>query len=149
MKIELNKIYINGFLQPLESEIDKNYISYPCNMIPINAIAGSYRVDINGIEDRGVDNNKLDMFTKVNSFNNRISSANITDLFSMLYHVVEDNITTYTHHSTIKTLNFCPDRLGLLDLNENYKPLALHATSIKLYVDIHEKQTNLLNILSH
>ena len=149
MKIESNRIYINGFLQPLESEIDKNYISYPYRMIPNHIQSELYHVDIDGLEDRGIDNNKLDIFAQVNLFNNRISSGNITDLFSLLYYEVEENVTTYTHYSTIKTLNFCPDILGLLDLNENYKPLALHAISIKLYVDIYEKQTNLLNILSH
>ena len=149
MKIESNRIYINGFLQPLESEIDKNYISYTYRMIPNYKKSESYDVDIDGLEDRVVDNNKLDIFAQVNLFNNRISSGNITDLFSLLYYEVNENVTTYTHYSTIKTLNFCPDILGLLDLNENYKPLALHAISIKLYVDIYEKQTNLLNILSH
>ena len=149
MKIESNRIYINGFLQPLESEIDKNYISYPYRMIPNHIKSELYRVDINGLEDRVIDNNKLDIFAQVDLFNNRISSANITDLFSLLYHEVNENVTTYTHYSTIKTLNFCPNKLGLLDLKESYTPLALHAISIKLYVDIYEKQTNLLNILSH
>ena len=149
MKIERGRIYINGFLEPLESDNDKIFTMYPYRMIPINAIAGSYHVDINGMEDRLTADNRLDIFTKVDSFNNRISSGNITDLFSMLYHVVEDNITTYTHYSIIRKLHFCPNELGLLDLNESYKPMALHAISIKSYVDIYEKQTNLLNILSH
>ena len=149
MKIESNRIYINGFLDPLESEIDKRYRVYPYRMTPIYKKLGSYSVDINGLEDKDVDNNKLDILAHVNLFNNRISSGNITDLFSMLYHEVEENITTYTHYSTIRSFKFCPNELGLLDLNESYKPLALHSISRKSYVDIYEKQTNLLNILSH
>ena len=149
MKIERGRIYINGFLEPLESDHDKRFTMYPCRMIPINAIAGSYRVDIDGLEDRGVDNNKLDILAQVNLFDNRISSGNITDLFSLLYHEVNENVTAYTHYSKIRNFDFCPNELGLLNLNENYKPLALHAISIKLYVDIYGKQTNLLNILSH
>ena len=149
MKIESNRIYINGFLQPLESEHNKNYISYAYRMIPNHIKSELYHVDINGLEDRVIDNNKLDIFAQVDLFNNRISSGNITDLFSLLYYEVNENVTTYAHYSTIKTLNFCPDRLGLLDLNESYKPLALHSISRKSYVDIYEKQTNLLNILSH
>ena len=149
MKIESNRIYINGFLQPLESEIDKNYISYPYRMIPNHIKSELYRVDIDGLEDRVIDNNKLDVLAQVDLFDNRISSANITDLFSLLYYEVNENVTTYTHYSTIKTLNFCPNELGLLNLNENYTPLALQNISTKLYVDIYEKQTNLLNILSH
>ncbi len=149
MKIESNRIYINGFLQPLESEIDKNYISYPYRMIPNHIKSELYRVDIDGLEDRVIDNNKLDILAQVDLFNNKISSGNITDLFSLLYHEVNENVTTYTHYSTIKTLNFCPNKLGLLDLKESYTPLALQNISTKLYVDIYEKQTNLLNILSH
>ena len=149
MKIESNRIYINGFLQPLESEIDKNYISYAYRMIPNHIKSELYRVDIDGLEDRVIDNNKLDILAQVDLFNNKISSGNITDLFSLLYHEVNENVTTYTHYSTIKTLNFCPNKLGLLDLKESYTPLALQNISTKLYVDIYEKQTNLLNILSH
>ena len=149
MKIESNRIYINGFLQPLESEHNKNYILYQYRMIPNYKKSESYRVDIDGSEDRVIDNNKFDIFEQVDLFNNRISSANITDLFSLLYYEVNENVTTYTHYSTIKTLNFCPNKLGLLDLKESYIPLALHSISRKSYVDIYEKQTNLLNILSH
>ena len=149
MKIESNRIYINGFLQPLEAEHNKNFTSYPCRMIPNHIKSESYHVDIDGLEDRDVDNNKFDILAQVDLFDNKISSANITDLFSLLYYEVEDNITTYTHYSKIRNFDFCPNELGLLNLNENYNPLALHAISIKLYVDIYEKQTNLLNILSH
>ena len=149
MKIERGRIYINGFLEPLESDHDKRFTLYPYRMIPINAIAGSYHVAIDGIESRVIDNNKLDIFAQVDLFDNSNFSSNITDLFSFLYYEPSDNITTYSHYSKIKTLNFCPDKLGLLDLKESYKPLALHAISIKLYVDIYEKQANLLNILSH
>ena len=149
MKIESNRIYINGFLQPLESEHNKKFTSYPCRMIPNHIKSELYRVDIDGLEDRVIDNNKLDILAQVDLFNNKISSGNITDLFSLLYHEVNENVTTYTHYSTIKTLNFCPNKLGLLDLKESYTPLALQNISTKLYVDIYEKQTNLLNILSY
>ena len=125
MKIESNRIYINGFLDPLESEINRIYTFYPFRMTPIYKKLGSYFVNIDGSEGRSNDDNKLDIFAQVNLFNNRISSGNITDLFSLLYYEVEENVTTYTHYSTIKTLNFCPDRLGLLDLKESYTPLAL------------------------
>ena len=73
MKIESNRIYINGFLQPLESEIDKNYISYPYRMIPNHIKSELYRVDIDGLEDRFIDNNKLDILAQVDLFNNKIS----------------------------------------------------------------------------
>ena len=149
MKIESNRIYINGFLDPLESEIDKIYIFYPCHMTPIYKKLRSYFVNIDGLEDRNKDDNKLDILAQVNSFNNRISSGNITDLFSLLYYEFNENVTTYTHYSTIKTLNFCPNKLGLLDLKESYTPLALQNISTKLYIEIYKKQTNLLNILSH
>lgn len=149
MKIELNKIYINGFLQPLESEFDVRFTSYPCNMTPIDKKSESYSVNINGLEDRGIDNNKLDILAQVDLFNNIISSANITDLFSLLYYEVNENVTTYTHYSTIKTLNFCPNKLGLLDLKESYTPLALQNISTKLCADIYQKNSRLLNILSH
>ena len=149
MKIESNIIYINGFLQPLESEQNKNYISYPYRMIPNHIKLKLYSVAIDGVEARFIDNNKLDILAQVDLFNNTIYSNNITDLFSFLDYNIEDNITTYTHYSTIKNLKYCPDNLGLLYLGERYSPLALHAISIKLYVDIYEKQTNLLNILSH
>ena len=149
MKIELNRIYINGFLQPLESEFDVRYISYPCRMIPNYKKSESYHVDIDGLEDRDVDNNKFDIFEQVDLFDNRISSGNITDLFSLLYYEVNENVTTYTHYSTIKTLNFCPDILGLLDLKESYIPLALQNISTKLCADIYQKNSRLLNILSH
>ena len=149
MKIERGRIYINGFLDPLESEHNKNYILYPCHMTPIYKKLRSYFVNIDGLEDRGIDSNKFNILAQVDLFNNRISSGNITDLFSLLYYEVNENVTTYDHYSTIKTLNFCPNKLGLLDLKESYSPLAIHAISIKLYVDIYEKQTKLLNILSH
>lgn len=149
MKIESNRIYINGFLDPLESEINKRYILYPCHMTPIYKKLRSYFVNIDGLEDRSKDDNKLDILAQVNSFNNRISSGNITDLFSLLYYEVEENFTTYAHYSTIKTLHFCPNKLGLLDLKESYTPLALQNISTKLYIEIYKKQTNLLNILSH
>ena len=149
MKIERGRIYINGFLEPLESEIDKGYIFYPCNMTPIYEKLGSYSVNIDGLEDRGKADNKLDIFAQVNLFNNRISSANITDLFSLLYYEVNENVTTYTHYSTIKTLNFCPDILGLLDLKESYTPLALQNIPESLYINIYQKNYRLLNILSH
>ena len=149
MKMEKERIYINGFLEPLESEIDKRYRVYPYRMTPIYKKLGSYSVDINGVEDRVIANNKLDIFAQVDLFNNRISSANITDLFSFLYYEVNENVTTYTHYSTIKTLNFCPNELGLLDLNESYKPLALHSISRKSYVDIYQKNSRLLTILSN
>ena len=149
MKIESNRIYINGFLQPLESEIDKNYISYAYRMIPNHIKLRSYHVDIDGLEDRDVDNNKFDILAQVDLFNNRISSGNITDLFSLLYYEVKENVTTYTHYSTIKTLNFCPNKLGLLDLKESYSPLALQNISRELYINIYQKNYRLLNILSH
>ena len=149
MKIERGRIYINGFLEPLESDHDKNFTIYPYRMIPINTESESYHVNIDGIEDRGIDNNKLNILAKVDLFDNRKSSNNITDLFSFLYHEVEDNITTYTHYSIIRNLHFCPNELGLLDLNESYKPLALQNISTKLYINIKTKQTKLLNILSH
>ena len=149
MKIESNRIYINGFLDPLESEIDKRYILYTCHMTPIYKKSESYHVDINGLEDRIIDNNKLDIFAQVDLFNNKISSRNITDLFSLLYYEVNENVTTYTHYSTIKTLNFCPDILGLLDLKESYTPLALQNISTKLCADIYQKNYRLLTILSH
>ena len=149
MKIESNRIYINGFLQPLESENNKNYISYPYRMIPNHIQSELYHVDIDGLEDRVIDNNKLDILAQVDLFNNKISSGNITDLFSFLYYEPSNNITTYSHYSKIKTLNFCPDKLGLLDLRESYKPLALQNISTKLYINIKTKQTKLLNILSH
>lgn len=149
MKIEKERIYINGFLEPLKSENDKKFTMYPNRMIPIHKELESYHVDIDGLENRGIYNNKLDIFTKVDLFNNRKSSGNITDLFSMLYYDLDKNITTYTHYSTIRNFNFCPNELGLLDIQESYKPLALHEISKNLYIDIYEKQTNLLNILSH
>ena len=149
MKIESNRIYINGFLQPLESEIDRKFTLYPCRMIQNYKKLRSYRVDIDGREDRVIDNNKLDILAQVNLFNNRISSGNITDLFSLLYYEVNENVTTYTHYSTIKTLNFCPNKLGLLDLKESYTPLALQNISTKLCEDIYQKNYRLLNILSH
>ena len=149
MKIESNRIYINGFLEPLKSEYNKKFTSYPYRMIPNHIKSESYYVDIDGLEDRIIDNNKLDIFAQVDLFNNRISSANITDLFSLLYYEVNENVTTYTHYSTIKTLNFCPNKLGLLDLKESYTPLALQNISTKLYINIKTKQTKLLNILSH
>ena len=149
MKIESNRIYINGFLQPLESEHNKNYIPYPCRMIPNYKKSESYSVDINGLEDRITDNNKFDILAQVNLFNNIISSANITDLFSLLYYEVNENVTTYTHYSTIKTLNFCPNKLGLVDLKESYTPLALQNISTELYIDIYQKNYRLLTILSN
>ena len=149
MKIESNRIYINGFLDPLESEIDKRYILYPCNMMSIYKRLRSYYVDIDGLEDKNIDNNKLDILAQVDLFNNRISSANITDLFSFLYYEFNENVTTYTHYSTIKTLNFCPNKLGLLDLKESYTPLALQNISTELCADIYQKNYRLLNILSH
>ena len=149
MKIESNRIYINGFLQPLEAEHNKNFILYPCYMTPIYKKLGSYSVSIDGLEDRVVNNNKLDIFAQVDLFNNKISSGNITDLFSLLYYEVKENVTTYTHYSTIKTLNFCPDILGLLDLKESYTPLALQNISTKLCADIYQKNYRLLTILSH
>ena len=149
MKIESNRIYINGFLEPLESEHNKNFTSYPCRMIPNYKKSESYHVDINGLEDRDVDNNKLDILAQVDLFNNRISSANITDLFSLLYYEVNENVTTYTHYSTIKTLNFCPNKLGLLDLKESYTPLALQNISTELCADIYHKNSRLLTILSN
>ena len=149
MKIESNRIYINGFLDPLESEHNKNYILYPYNMKPIYKKLRSYSVNIDGLEDRVVNNNKLDILAQVDLFNNRISSGNITDLFSLLYYEVKENITTYTHYSTIKTLNFCPNKLGLLDLKESYTPLAMQNISTKLCADIYQKNSRLLTILSH
>ena len=150
MEIEPARIYINGLLEPLQSEYDKKIPqSHPYKMMPINEASIPYHVNIDGIEDLNFNNNKFNIFAKVDLFSNRISSGNITDLFSMLYHEVEDNITTYTHYSTIKNLHFCPDKLGLLDLDESYKPLALQNISRKLYISIYEKQTNLLNILSN
>lgn len=149
MKIKSNRIYINGFLQPLEAEHNKSFISYPCYMTPIYEKLGSYYVNIDGLENRGIDDNKLDILAQVNLFNNRISSGNITDLFSLLYYEVNENVTTYAHYSTIKTLNFCPDRLGLLDLKESYTPLALQNISTKLCADIYQKNYRLLTILSH
>ena len=149
MKIESNRIYINGFLQPLESEHNKNYMSYPYRMIPNHIKLKLYRVAIDGVEARFIDNNKLDILAQVDLFNNTIYSNNITDLFSFLYYEVKENVTTYTHYSTIKTLNFCPNKLGLLDLKESYTPLALQNISTKLCADIYQKYTNLLNILSH
>ena len=149
MKIESNRIYINGFLDPLESEIDKKFTSYSCRMIPNYKKSESYRVDIDGLEDKNIDNNKLDILAQVDLFDNKISSANITDLFSFLYYEFNENVTTYTHYSTIKTLNFCPNKLGLLDLKESYTPLALQNISTKLCSDIYQKNYRLLNILSH
>lgn len=149
MKIESNRIYINGFLDPLESEIDKNYILYAYRMIPNHIKSELYHVDIDGLEDRGIDNNKLDIFAQVDLFDNKISSANITDLFSLLYYEVNENVTTYAHYSTIKTLNFCPNKLGLLDLKESYTPLALQNISTELCADIYHKNSRLLNILSN
>lgn len=149
MKIKSNRIYINGFLDPLESENNKNYILYPCNMNPIYKKLGSYSVNIDGLEDRVVDNNKLDILAQVDLFDNKRSSGNITDLFSLLYYEVNENVTTYTHYSTIKTLNFCPNKLGLLDLKESYTPLALQNISTKLCADIYQKNSRLLTILSH
>ena len=131
MRIEPNRIYINGLLEPLQSELDKRYTLYPYRMMPINGLSQSYHVDIDGSEDRNAYNNKFNIFAQVDLFSNRISSGNITDLFSMLYHEIEDNITTYTHYSQIKTLHFCPDKLGLLDLNGGYHPLALQNISRK------------------
>ena len=149
MKMESNRIYINGFLDPLESEIDKKFTSYSCRMIPNYKKSESYRVDIDGLEDKNIDNNKLDILAQVDLFDNKISSANITDLFSFLYYEFNENVTTYTHYSTIKTLNFCPNKLGLLDLKESYTPLALQNISTKLCSDIYQKNYRLLNILSH
>ena len=149
MKIEKDRIYINGFLEPLQSELDKRYTLYPYKMIQINTKSESYHVGINGLEDGSVDNNKLDMLAQVDLFNNRISSGNITDLFSMLYHDLDKNITTYTHYLRIKTLHFCPDRLGLLDFKKSYQPLALQSISKKLYINIYEKNHRLINALSH
>ena len=150
MEIEPARIYINGLLEPLQSEYDKKIPqSHPYKMMPINEASIPYHVNIDGIEDLNFNNNKFNIFAKVDLFSNRISSGNITDLFSMLYHEVEDNITTYTHYSTIKTLHFCPDNLGLLDIQESYKPLALQNISRKLYINIYQKYTNLLNILSN
>ena len=149
MKMEKGRVYINGLLEPLKSEYDKKFTMYPYRMVPNSEILGSYHVDINGFEDRGIDNNKFDIIAKVDLFNNAIYSNNITDLFSFLYYEVDDNVITYAHYSTIKNLKYCPDNLGLLDLGERYKPLALQKISTKLYIDIYEKYTNLLNILSH
>lgn len=149
MKIEKGRIYINGLLEPLKSENNKKITMYPYMMIPIYKESESYYVDINGLEDRGTYNNELDIFAQVDLFNNKISSNNITDLFSFLDYEVEYNITTYTHYSTIKNFQYCPDKLGLLDLRESYKPLALKNISTNLYVTIYEKYRNLLNILSH
>ena len=149
MKIESNRIYINGFLQPLESEHNKNYISYAYRMIPNHIKSELYHVDIDGLEDKNVDNNKFDIFAQVNLFDNRISSGNITDLFSLLYYEVNENVTTYTHYSTIKTLNFCPNKLGLLDLKESYSPLALQNIPESLYINIYQKNYRLLTILSN
>ena len=148
MKIVKERIYVNGLLEPLKSEHDKRFTMYPYRMMPIHELSESYHVDIDGSEDRTI-NNRLDMLAQVDLFNNRKSSGNITDLFSMLYYSAEDNMTTYTHYSRIKKLHFCPNELGLLELQESYKPLALQNISRKSYVDIYEKQTNLLNILSH
>ena len=149
MEIELNRIYINGLLEPLQSQFDKKFTSYPYKMIPIYKESESYHVNIDGLEDINIYNNKFNMLAKADLFDNKISSGNITDLFSMLYHEVENNITIYSHYSKTKTLNFCPDKLGLLYLKERYKPLALQNISTKLYINIKTKQTNLLNILSH
>ena len=149
MKIESNRIYINGFLQPLESEHNKNYMSYPYRMIPNHIKLKLYRVAIDGVEARFIDNNKLDILAQVDLFNNTIYSNNITDLFSFLYYEVKENVTTYTHYSTIKTLNFCPNKLGLLDLKESYSPLALQNISTELCAYIYQKNSRLLNILSH
>ena len=149
MKIEKERIYINGLLEPLKSEYDTKFTMYPYRMIPNSEILGSYHVDANGFEDRGIDNNKLDILAQVDLFDNRISSENITDLFSMLYYSAEDNLTTYTHYSTIKKLHFCPNELGLLDLRERYRPVVLQNISTKLYISIYKKQINLFNILSH
>ena len=149
MKIEKERIYINGLLEPFKAEHNKRYTSYPYKMIPIYKKSERYHVNIDGLEDINIYYNKFNMIAKVDLFNNRKSSGNITDLFSMLYYEVEDNITTYTHYSTIKNFKFCPNELGLLDIQESYKPLALQNISTKLYIDIYEKYTNLLNILSH
>ena len=150
MEIEPARIYINGLLEPLQSEYDKKIPqSHPYKMMPINEASIPYHVNIDGIEDLNFNNNKFNIFAKVDLFSNRISSGNITDLFSMLYHEVEDNITTYTHYSQIRTLHFCPNNLGLLDIQESYKPLALQNISRKLYINIYQKYTNLLNILSN
>ena len=149
MKMEKGRVYINGLLEPLKSEYDKKFTMYPYKMVPTNEASVSYHVDINGFEDRNINNNQSDMLAQVDLFDNIKSSGNITDLFSMLYHGVEENITTYTHYSIIRNFNFCPNELGLLDLNESYKPLALQNISKNLYIEIYKKQTNLLNILSH
>lgn len=121
MKIEKGRIYINGLLEPLKSKNNKKITMYPYMMIPIYKESESYYVDINGLEDRGTYNNELDIFAQVDLFNNKISSNNITDLFSFLDYEVEYNITTYTHYSTIKNFQYCTDKLGLLDLRESYK----------------------------
>ena len=118
-------------------------------MIPNHIKLKLYRVAIDGVEARFIDKNKLDILAQVDLFNNTIYSNNITDLFSFLYYEVKENVTTYTHYSTIKTLNFCPNKLGFLDLKESYTPLALQNISTKLCADIYQKYTNLLNILSH
>ena len=149
MEIELNRIYINGLLETLKSEYDKKFTMYPYKMVPTNEASQSYHVDINGFEDRGINDNQSDMLAQVDLFNNTIYSNNITDLFSFLDYEQSYNVTTYTHYSRIRNLPYCPDNLGLLDLRESYKPLALQNISTKLYIDIYEKYTNLLNILSH
>ena len=149
MKMELNRIYINGLLEPLKSEYDKRYAIYSYRMVSIHETLQSYHVDINGFEDIGIDNNKLDILALVDLFDNSNCSNNITDLFSFLDYEPSDNVTTYIHYSKIKNLKYCPDILGLLDLRERYTPLALQNISTKLYIDIYEKYTNLLNILSH
>ena len=133
----------------MQSEYDKKFTIYPYKMVPTNEASQSYHVDINGLEDRNINNNQSDMFTKVDLFDNIKSSGNITDLFSMLYHEVDDNVTTYAHYSTIKTLNFCPNKLGLLDLKESYTPLALQNISTEVYIDIYQKNYRLLTILSN
>ena len=152
MKIKTNSIYINVLLEPLKSEYDTKFTMYPYKMMPIYKESKPYHVDINGtngLKSRGARTNKLDIFAQVDLFDNSNCSNNITDLFSFLDYEPSDNVTTYTHYSRIKNLPYCPDQLGLLDLQESYKPLALQNISTKLYVSIYEKYTNLLNILSH
>ena len=149
MKIENNKIYINGFLEPLKSEHDTIFRMYPHKMMPIHVISQSYHVNTDGLEDINFNNDKLDILAQVDLFDNSSCLTNITDLFSFLDYEPSDNVTTYTHYSRIKNLPYCPDQLGLLDLRESYKPLALHSISRKLYASIYEKYTNLLNILSN
>ena len=150
MEIEPARIYINGLLEPLQSEYDKKIPqSHPYKMMPINEASIPYHVNIDGIDDLNFNNNKFNIFAKVDLFSNRISSGNITDLFSLLYYEFNENVTTYTHYSTIKTLNFCPNKLGLLDLKESYSPLALQNIPESLYINIYQKNYRLLTILSN